>query len=139
MGKSSTLRINTQPFVEPDARERAPAGLVAAEGIEMTGDRPPLDLLKTIFGGLRLEDSDSGYQRLVEILCTNFGIKISAKELRILARQIPVNPLIEAMERWPWKYAADEECTRFYQAIRAAAAQAGLTVQAEVQGESFKC
>lgn len=87
------------------------------------------DILAAILQGLRLDNSDSGYQRLSEILGINFGVIVTADELRTLGQQSPVHPAVETMGKWPWMYAADEECQMFCKTLRAVARKAGLHIQ----------
>jgi|SRR2546421_6481594 hypothetical protein len=97
----------------------------------MSGNPSGSDILAAILQGLGLDNSDSGYQRLSKILGINFGVMVTADELRALGQQRPVHPVLETMKKWPWMYAADEECQRFYQTLRAVARQAGLHIQEE--------
>lgn len=97
----------------------------------MSENQSGSDILAAILQGLWLDNSDSGYQRLSEILGINFSVMVTADELRALGQQRPVHPILETMRKWPWMYAADEECQRFYKTLRAVARQAGLQVQEE--------
>lgn len=87
------------------------------------------DILSSILQGLWLDNSDSGYQRLSEILDINFGVIITVDQMRILGKQKPVHPVLEVMSKWPWIYAADEECQRFYKTLRVAIQQAGFHIR----------
>ena len=97
----------------------------------MNGNPSGSDILAEILQGVWLEQSDSGYQRLSDILGINWGVMVTADELRVLGQQSPVHPVLETMRKWPWKYAGDEECQSFYKTLRAVAQQAGLHIQDE--------
>ena len=90
-----------------------------------------IDILKVLLQGLWLDNSDAGYQRLTEILDTDYGLIITVDELRALAQQIPIHPIFETMRKWPWKFAADEACHKFYEILRLSAQQAGIDVREE--------
>ncbi len=97
------------------------------------------DVLKAVLKGLRLDDSDTGYQRLSEILCVNFGVMIASDGLRTLEKYIPIHPAILEMRSWPWMFADDQECQRFYETLRTVAKKSGLQVQDEQPGRDFRC
>jgi hypothetical protein len=96
----------------------------------MNGNPAGSNSLAVVLEGLGLENSNSGYQRLSEILDIEFGVMVTTDELRTLGQQSAIHPVLETMSsKWPWKYATDEECERFYKTLRVVAQQAGLHVR----------
>jgi hypothetical protein len=89
------------------------------------------NILEIILQGLWLPHSDAGYQRLIEILNTDYGVIITVEELRIMEQEKPAHSVLKTMMKWPWKYAADEDCQEFSKMLRVAAQQAGLKVREE--------
>ncbi|MGQ0591825.1 MAG: hypothetical protein ACT4QB_04030 [Gammaproteobacteria bacterium] len=88
-------------------------------------------ILAEILQGLGVENSNSGYQHLSEVLEFQFGVMVTSDELRALGQQSPIHPVLEAIGngKWPWMYASDEEWERFHKTLREVAQQAGLRLR----------
>ena len=87
------------------------------------------NILEAILHGLWLEGSDADYQRLVDVLNRDFGVIITVDMLRTIEQQEPVHPMLITMRRWPWMYAAKEECQKFSEMLREKAKQSGFNIR----------
>lgn len=96
--------------------------------------------MEKVLKGLYLPQTDEGYEKLAFLICDNFGIEITAAELRSLSDTMPQPPLLVAMnEKWPWRFATDEAVADFYQEIRNVARKSGYSVQPDESRHPFRC